>query len=621
MSLNWANALGSVGAGMAHGLATVKEENKANEQLNYDRNRQGEIDRQNLEKHNQQVEQNKYVLQDTARKAAEIQRRDSLGKIVGQYQQYQQLGDMPSALKLYADNANKDNLGNSNWDPNNQLSFSKEKDGTYNLNVVDKNTGALVSTAKSGVTFDDLISQTYGQIDPLGSHEAVVASKAKIAEEERKNLFERTKLGLQYKYDIDKQNNQGNIDVQKTKFKHDYDIELENLRQDGAYSREELQQEGQNYRLDSKNGGKSLTPLNLASLTVNAESGNKHYGKDGGLLRSYDPTSSARGAGQFTTATRNMVLKASGIDAYKSPEEALKATAWYQQHNQNILGDVKAGFIAHYAGAGAVQSWMKQAKQQGVPWESLIPAKYQARAKLFDKYAGSSMPNNQTAQDSTTKSDFSNNIAKATNNQIDAVSSAMTTELGFEGKKSAAVIGGLSGAQAQIAKFVGSKSYEARSQAYNAIFGMVQRVVDSTETGALMSPQAKLEYSHQKAAELVGASNKIEAGQWIRNGSRPSSQAATQNSANNAPQFDFSDISVADVSNNTPKPKAQNKAKEQPKAEKKTATNPLYTKGLSDAVNGNKKAFIPYKSAGTTTTSTTPTFQSNLNKYTNNPFS
>lgn len=138
----------------------------------------------------------------------------------------------------------------------------------------------------------------------------------------------------------------------------------------------------------------------LAGATVNAESGGKHLGADGKLLKSYDPKSSAAGAGQFLSGTRNHVLKESGIDAWKSPEDALKATAWYQDYNTKILnGNQKGGFIAHYAGAGEVQKWISSANKEGVNWESKIPKKFQARAKLYDSLVdGSGGVQNSNAQ-------------------------------------------------------------------------------------------------------------------------------------------------------------------------------------------------------------------------------
>lgn len=628
MSINWGMALGSIGSGMAHGIATVKKEQQDKEQLDYDRNRQAEVDRQNLEKHNQLVKQNDYVLQDTARKAADIQRRENLGRVIGQYQQFQQNGDIDSALKTYTENANSDNLGNPNWDQNHKLTYSKGNDGLYSLDIIDKNTGSLIKTAKNGITIDDLISNTYSQIDPLGTYEGKISAQAKTAEEKRKNEFELNKLKTEHGYKIDEKKTQGNIDAKLAEYKYDNEFNLEGLRQQGSYDRASLQQENENYRAGLKNGGgtNAITPMNLAAITVGAESKGQHFGANGQLLPSYDPKSSARGAGQFTQGTRDYVLKASGIDAYKSADDALKATAWYQQNNQSKLGgNAKAGFIAHYAGPGEVQGWMRKAQEQGISWESLIPAKYQERARLFDQHFGGStqqgsqyipLPSQQNSQSKT------NAFAVATNNQINAVSSAMTTELGLEGKKNAAVIGGLSGAQTQVVRFVNSTSYSERANAFNAVYSMVDRVVGQTEVGATMPPQARSEYVLQKSAELIGARNKIEIGQYIRAGTRGSkAQHSEKTASQNIPEFDFSNISVSDVPNNTPstKPKAKEPAT-------KPVPNPLYSQGAMDALKGSKQAFIPYKNTAKNEPKTkgapAPTaYSNNMNKYTNNPFS
>ncbi len=78
--------------------------------------------------------------------------------------------------------------------------------------------------------------------------------------------------------------------------------------------------------------------------------------------------------------------------------------------------------------------------------------------------------------------------------------------------------------------------------------------INSTEAGQMMTPAQKKEYTHQKAAELVGATNKIEAGNWIshgRQGQKAAKPAEQSNLSSGEIDNVFGEINVGSVQKQT----------------------------------------------------------------------
>lgn len=578
MSIDW----GVAGLGVLNGYNNFKQDQKEKEQRDYDRSRQDESDRQRLELHNQSVKQNQQTLDTNAKAMAEANRREQLGQKIGQYQQFKQANNLDAAAKLYIDTANTDNVGNAGLDSNHALSYVVDpKTNTATINLVDRKTGAVVKEARAGVGIDDFISATYQQIDPTGSYESARSAAAKQGEEERKNAFDLKKIGIQAMIDMEKDNNKFSNELELGRTKFGFDSAMEEYRQGQQNYRTGLTVDGQKYAADSKSGGKggNYSPLDYARFTVQQESNGQHLGSNGQLLPSYDSKSTARGAGQFTQGTRDFVLKRSGIDAYRSPEDALKATAWYQSYNESLLGgDSKAAAVAHYAGAGEVQKWMQQAQKDGVSWEQRVPSKYQARAQAFDQAFGSgtNMPQQaqQPQQPTSSRTNIANGLTSTVNKNVNSVATKMADELGLA-KNTAGLIGGLSSAQTSIVKFTTATTTENRAKAFNDVFTVVRSSIAGTEKGAVMSPQQLKGYALQKAVELTGATSLAEAGEWIN---QPK-VAAKQKAEANRPKPTMSGDEIDNIiSGSTPA---------QTKASQKTGTvvNPFMTEGLQKALS------------------------------------
>ncbi|MDC5259399.1 hypothetical protein NRA27_17900 [Acinetobacter baumannii] len=579
MSIDW----GAAGVGVLAGYSTFKQEQKEKEQRDYERARQDEADRQKLELHNQAVKQNQQTLDTNAKAMAEANRRELLGQKIGQYQQFKQANNIDAAAKLYIDTANSDNIGREGFDPNHALSYVVDpKTNTATINLVDRKTGAVIKEARKGVGIDDFISATYQQIDPTAYYETARSAAAKQAEEERKNAFDLRKIGIQAMIDMQKDNNKFNNELELGRTKFGYDSMLEQYRQDQQNYRTNVTVDGQKYAADSKSGGKggNYSPLDYARFTIQQESKGQHYGPNGQLLPSYDPKSTARGAGQFTQGTRDMVLKNSGIDAYKSPEDALRATVWLQGYNERLLGgDSKAAAIAHYAGAGEVQKWMNQAKKDGVSWEARIPPKYQERARVFDQTFGSGnpLPQQEPAQPTKNRSNFATGLTSTVNKNVHSVATKMAEELGLA-KNTAGLIGGLSSAQNSIVKFTTATSTAKRAQAFNDVYSAVLNSVSTTEKGALMTPQQLKGYALQKAAELTGASSLAEAGEWIN---KPN-VTARQKAEANRPKATMSGDDIDKIISGSVE---EAKPAQKPTPKTGTVINPFMTEGLQKALN------------------------------------
>ena len=632
--MDWGSIAAAAGVGAVHGFQTHKQETKEKEQRDYDRGRQAVQDQQQAKLHEQTVKQNDYTLENNARAQAEAKRKELLSQRLGQYQNFKTMGDINNAAKYYVDFANQDNLGNPNFDQNQALAYTLNDDGTANINIVDKNTGALVRTAREKVGYDDFIAATYQQLDPTKSYETQVDNQAKSALETQKQLWEERKLGLQYGYDVNKENN-----------KHYNTIELEGIRQGGANYRAELGQDGANYRTElsfyGKNGGaggaggtgggtgsgkaskgvvsgvqgaiafaQQNAPM-LSFLSNDPDLYTKTIAmmgieSGGRSVPSYD--NSSYGHMQLNKKYAHGFARQFGIqgDPINDVQTNIRTGAALINHlNGKYGGDTALIAAAYNAGEpavdAAVQRW-RAAGGQG-HWFDHLNLKPEAKQQVYGhitKYNQalgllggntSYLPTEQREQaQADQKAQAKVNYSKGMGQQVTAtvnnVASSMTTELDLGEKTSAIVIGGLSGVQTHVAKFASSPDRQERLVAYDNILKTVQQVVDSTEIGMTMTPAAKKEYVHQKAAELVGAANKVEAGAWINRGMNPAKGKVEQKSnlSGNEISNVFEEINVGSVAN-----KNSNTATNQSGGQAFIPMrNPMGSQGLSNAASSFK---------------------------------
>lgn len=558
MSIDWGNVAAAAGVGAVTGLNQFKAETKEKEERDYTRGRQAVQDKQQAELHGQTVKQNDFTLQSSAREQAEANRKQLLSERLGMYQNFKTTGDIDRAASTYVEFANKDNVGNPNFDPNQALSYVKNADGTVNINIVDRNTGALVRAARENVNIDDFVSATYQQLEPIKNYETGVDNAAKSALKQQEYRWEERKMGLQYGFDLNKENN-----------KHNNTINLENIRQGGANYRAELGQEGQNYRatLSGKGGtgsgsGKASAAVasgvqgaigfaqqnapmlsflsnqpDLYNKTI-AMMGIESAGKPDAV--SYD--GSSHGPMQIDARYAQGFAKQFGING--NPTTDIQANiqtgaALINHLDKKYGGDTSLIAAAYNAGEPAIDEavarWQK-AGRQGT-WFDHLNLKPEARQQVYGHivkynqalgYLGAGgQPTNITMdqvnqknaqQTVNAKNSYIQGISAQATAAIKNTATAMATELGLDKGANAAIIGGLAGTQTHISKFANSNTSKERAAAYQNILTLVAAAINSTEAGQMMTPAQKKEYTHQKAAELVGATNKIEAGNWISHG-------------------------------------------------------------------------------------------------------
>lgn len=596
MSINWGEVAASLGAGAVHGFQTHKAEKKAQEQLDYDRGRQAAQDQRAEELHKQTVKQNEYTLQSNAREQAEASRKQLLSERLGMYQNFKTMGDIDRAAATYVDFANKDNVGNPNFDQNHALSYVKNDDGTVNINIVDRNTGSLVRTAREGVSFDDFVAATYQQLDPTKSYESQVESAAKSALKHQ-----------EYVYDIGKENNKHKNAVNLEGVKHGNNLQLEGVRQGGANYRAELSQEGQNWRaLNNPKTGKSAgnsapskavvsnvqgainfakqnAPM-LATLQNNPAIYNKTLAmmaiESGGQANATSYDGSSYGLMQLNKTYAHGFAKQFGIqgDPLTNPQANFETGAALITHlDGKYQGDVSLIAAAYNAGEPAIDralnAWEKSGRQGH--WFDHLDLKPAAKQQVYGhivKYGqalglldGNLEPSeppaqNHQAQTAQAKSNYRQGMSAEIAATMNGVAKSMSSELELGDKPTAAVIGGLASAQTQIAKFASSQNEAERRQAYGNIFRLVDEVVKQTEAGAMMTPAARKEYVHQKTADLVGATSKSEAGSWITKG-RNQAKAKPQKQQGNLSTTEidnvFGDVSVSDTPAANPSPAAK----------------------------------------------------------------
>ncbi len=600
MSFDWAGIAQATGQGAAHGLATYKQETKEKEEKDYTRGREAVQDQQKAELHGQAVKQNDFTLQSNAREQAEANRKQLLNERLGRYQNFKTTGDIDQAAKNYVEFANQDNSGNPNFDRNHALSYVKNADGTVNINIVDKNTGALIRAAKENATTDDFIAATYQQLDPTKSYETEVSNKAASALKQQEYNWEERKLGLNYNYDIGKEGVKYGYNVGLEGVKHGNNIQLEGIRQEGANYRTGLTQDGLNYRDGNNGGGAGGTGTGKASSAVaSGVQGAINFAQQNAPMLSF--LSNNPDLYNKTVAMMGIESGGNNKPSYNGssfgPMQLHTKYAQYHADKYGIPGDpinnpavnIKTGAahlaaldkkyggnadlvgFAYNAGEGvvdgAISRWQKSGqKGNWIDYVQLNPTKFNEAYNHAIKYNqalglldGNMQPTGLTPQQQTQnnaqqsvngKAAYRQNLSATIAASVKTAATNMGTELGLDKGANAALIGGLAGTQTEIAKFANGNSKAERAAAYNNIAVMVDRAVQSTEAGMAMTPAQRLEYSYQKTAELVGAANKGEAGVWINNGRFPQQAAKPKQQSNlSSNEIDnvFGEINVGSV--------------------------------------------------------------------------
>lgn len=621
-SFDWAGIASAVGQGAAHGLAVNKQETKEKEQQQYDRGREAVADQQKAELHGQTVKQNDFTLQNSAREQAEANRKQLLNEKLGRYQVFDTTGDIDGAAKMYIDFANQDNIGNANFDQNHALSYVKNDDGTVNINIVDKNTGALVRVAKEKANIKDFVAATYQQLEPTKSYETQVDNAAKAAQKQQEYNWEERKMGLQYGYDLGKENNKYGHDIglegykfgnslQMEGYKHGNALELEGIRQAGSNYRTGLTQDGLNTRAANGNGTGSTKGSNavlsgvqgaigfaqqnapmLSFLSNNPNLYNKTIAMMGiesaGNPNAVSYDGSSHGPMQINAKYAQGF--ANQFDIQGNPLTSVQANiqtgaALVNHLDKKYGGDTTLIAAAYNAGEPAIDnalaSWKKKKSGHQGSWFDHLNLKPEARQQVYGhivKYNqalgyldGNAQPtNNMTIEQQnqnntkqTTKATvkYRQNMSATTAAAVKNTATAMGTELGLDKGANAAMIGSLAGTQTEITKFANGNSRAARTAAYQNILTMVTNAVKSTDAGLAMSPAQRNEYVHQKAAELVGATNKAEAGIWISRGRFPAATAKPKQQSNlKSNEIDniFGEVNVGSVQKQAPAAKSGN---------------------------------------------------------------
>lgn len=636
MSIDWGNVAAAAGVGAVTGLNQFKAETKEKEERDYTRGRQAVQDKQQAELHGQTVKQNDFTLQSSAREQAEANRKQLLSERLGMYQNFKTTGDIDRAASTYVEFANKDNVGNPNFDPNQALSYVKNADGTVNINIVDRNTGALVRAARENVNIDDFVSATYQQLEPVKNYETGVDNAAKSALKQQEYSWEERKMGLQYGFDLNKENNKHNNTLSLEGYKHDNTLDLEGIRQGGANYRAELGQEGQNYRATLPGKGGAGTGSGKASAAVvSGVQGAIGFAQQNAPMLSflsnqpdlYNKTvammgiesagkpnafsGSSYGLMQIHGPTAQSFVKKFNIQGnpLTDVQANIQTGAAFIDHlDKKYGGDTTLIAAAYNAGETAIDAALRRwegAGQQGT-WFDHLNLKPEARQQVYGhivKYnqalgylgAGGQPTNitvdqvnqNNAQQAVNARGSYREGVSAQATVAIKNTATAMGTELGLDKGANAALIGSLAGTQTEISKFANSNSQAERAAAYNNIYKLVNMAIDSTEAGQMMTPGQKKEYAQQKSAELVGATNKTEAGNWITNGRQgKKAERPAEQSNLNTKEIDnvFHDINVGE---STPAAK--------PAAKSGQAMIPLRNPMQNEAVTKAASRFEPPK--------------------------
>lgn len=635
MSIDWGSVAAAAGVGAVTGLNQFKADTKAKEELDYTRGREAVQDQQRAELHGQTVKQNEFTLQSSAREQAEANRKQLLNEKLGLYQKFESVGDIDQAAATYIDFANKDNVGNPNFDPNHALAYAKNADGTVNINIVDKNTGALIRTAKQNAGIKDFAAATYQQLEPVKNYETGVDNAAKSALKQQEQNWEERKLGLTYGYDIGKENNKHNNSISLEGYKHGNTVQLEGIRQGGANYRAELGQDGANYRANLPGKGGTGTGSGKASnAVVSGVQGAIGFAQQNAPLLSflsnqpdlYNKTiammgiesagkpnavsfdGSSHGPMQINAKYAQGFAKQFGIagNPVNDVQANIQTGAALINHlDKKYSGDTTLIAAAYNAGEPAVDAAITRwnnAGQKG-SWFDHLNLNDAARQQVYGHivkynqalgYLGANgqptditvdqVNQNNAQQTVNAKANYRQGVSAQATAAIKNVSTNMGTELGLDKGANAALIGGLAGTQTEIAKFANSNTKAERAAAYGNIFTLVSGAIDSTEAGQMMTPAQKKEYAHQKTAELVGATNKTEAGNWISHG-RSGAKAAKPAQQSNLKTGEIDNILGTVSMGDTPAAK--------PVAKSGQAMIPLRNPMQSDAVMKAASRFAP----------------------------
>lgn len=503
-----------------------KQEAKETEQRTYERNRQAVADQQNAGLYEdqrkistQQFEQNKFTLGGLQRKENE------------EVKNQQNTEHLRSLYGMHAD----DNLDGMIDDINpriqpitirsglntpastQQMKYVKNADGTVSLNVYDgADPTKLIRTQATGLTKDDLLNRGRAKYDPDGSMEAKFKNDYENAKAVRDTIVDDRKAKRDHDYKIEEFKEQGKnaqtlagvngfIGYQRDRANWDDRSTVERYKTANSPSTTKA---GANAIPGFTWGGGVPSSGDMARLTFQLESNGQHFDANGQPLRSYDPKSSARGGGQFIQSTRDLMIKKYNIDPWSSADSALKATQLYQEDNTRLLNnDPKAGFVAHYAGPGAVQQWQAQAaKNDGSwqAWEKYIPAKYQQRAAQYDQVFSAQSParsNQASDRDSalipSTVAPLAKRIVESFKDYKGQDGNPLLNEVQVGGQ--------LGNAANLLTKAYQSKNMQQKTQLLND----AGDIIDSIYVNTRMSPQQIRDARNSHIAQMAGEGDNI----------------------------------------------------------------------------------------------------------------
>ncbi|WP_336939376.1 lytic transglycosylase domain-containing protein [Acinetobacter modestus] len=564
-------SIGAIANGLANGLDRIQQQQRYNDELKYNRERQAVADQQAAEIHNQQVQRQKQVIDSGIREAEEFNRVKALQGVVGQIQQSKLTGDADGAFKTATDYINHENSSKPDWNQDHIFGYTKDttdpNNPTFSLNLVDKNTGQVVRQLNGAATTDSLIDMFYKQINPVGAYENAKNAAATKAAKEAEQNFELKKIGIQSDNDIKKENTKYANDLSMEKYKFGNQSQMEKYKQGQENYRAELSQGGQNYRTEITAAGKTSTLSDKTKSSIaNGVNGAIQFAENNASKLSFlsnDPNTYLK-----TVAMMGIESGGKNVDSYNG------VSSGYMQINKGMVGrfekaygtrdNIKQGayFIrdldkkyngdpslvaaAYNAGEPAVDRALKawnNAGQKG-GWFDYLDISEAAKNEALNhvlkyNHALSLMSGTQRQTIEQGKEQYAKDTAKVANTSIQSIATKMSGELGLE-KKTAPILGALTGAQSDITKFANAKTSTERANAFNNIALRVENAVKNTEAGIAMTPQARREYIYQYASELVGAANKTEAGLWITGPKKK--QIAQQQANRQAPTLSASEV-------------------------------------------------------------------------------
>lgn len=579
MSFDWANIAANAGLGMVHGLNQHKADVKEKEQLDYDRGRQAVADQQQSELHNQTVKQNEFTLATNAREQATANRKQLMNDRIGQYQNFKAANDIDQAAKTYVDFANQDNVGNANFNPEHALSYVKNDDGTVNINVVNKSTGALIKTARENVGIDDFISATYQQIDPTATYETEVSNRAAAAKLQSERTFEERKLGLQHGYKTLENN-----------AKYQNDLQLEGIRQNGQNYRQQVSEEGQNNRAVLNQEGQNFRLLNDPSVTNTKQgktvasqmtnvldlynsnpalfsgmSGEKLANtmaiaaiESGGNPNAFNGSSRASGTMQIVPNTQRQIMNQFGIDT-STPQGNIQGGAEYFDYLLNRYGgNQQLALMGYNWGIGHSDNYQKYGSGmkkgpngtyiKGYHADVGIPQETRDYIQKFEIAKGM-IGQQQTEQKQAT-------AGGAINQNIKNAAASLAGMFGGDNKPDvAAILGDLQGAANTVAILAQTKDRNAQVRGINDLGTIVTRAIHNTpayRNGQLTEAQVKGLRATVLPA-LLGVGSMAEVSRFMKGDGKvhkPQVSALSNKQINSA-------IDSIDMSEPTPKPAAK----------------------------------------------------------------